>query len=166
MTWFDATTVAPDEGLSVVPAGAYTAIVSDAIEKQNKAGNGTNLELTFQIVGGPQAGRKIKTWLALDNQSGEAVRIARGKLSAICHAVRVLQPRSPQELTNIPLDIDVKVKPREDKPGEFSNEIASFKKKGSLTVGAPAVATQPASPAQTVTSLAGGPKPWSPPRTS
>jgi hypothetical protein len=137
MTWFDATQVAPDTGSSPIPAGNYTAVVTAAEEAPNKAGTGRNLKLEFTITGGGQDGRKVFAYLALENPSAEAVRIAQGKLSAICHAVKVLKPSGPQDLLNASLDIAVKVKPRDDKPGDFSNDIADFKARGTLTSTAP-----------------------------
>ena len=160
MTWFDATTVAPDAGSSPVPAGNYTVMISDAQEAPNKAGTGKNLKIEFTITGGPQDGRKVWAYLSLENPSADAVRIAQGKLSAICHAVGVLKPSGPQDLLNTSLDIAVKVKPREDKPGEFSNDIGTFEKRGKLTS-----PVAPAAPAPFNASQAAPTRPaaWKPP---
>lgn len=161
MTWFDATNVVPDAGSSPVPAGNYTVMISDAQEAPNKAGTGKNLKLEFTITGGGQDGRKVYAYLALENPSAEAVRIAQGKLSAICHAVKVLKPNGPQDLLNASLDIAVKVKPRDDKPGDFSNDIAEFKPRGTLTSAVAPAASAPFNAPQTTP---GRPAAWSPPK--
>ena len=70
-----------------------------------------------------------------------AVKIARGELSAICHAVGVMQPRDSVELHNLPLVIQVRVKKRTD-TGELVNEIKAFTQR---EPSAPVAAAAPAS---------------------
>ena len=161
MTWFDATTVAPDTGSSPVPAGNYTVMISDAQEAPNKAETGKNLKIEFTITGGPQDGRKVWAYLVMENPNPEAVRIGRGKISAICHAVGVLKPSGPQDLLNTSLDIAVKVKPRDDKPGEFSNDIGAFEKRGKLTSPVSPAASAPFNAPQ---AAAVRPAAWTPPK--
>ena len=63
-------------------------------------------------------------------QSATAVKIARSELSAISHALGVMQPRDSVELHNLPLVIVVKLKKRED-TGELTNEIKGYERKAS-----------------------------------
>lgn len=44
------------------------------------------------------------------------VKIARGELSAVCRAVGVMAPKDSVELHNIPLEINVGLKKRDDNP--------------------------------------------------
>lgn len=129
---FDATQVEPATPYEVIAAGKYPAAIVDSQFKPTMSGTGQYLELTFQIIDGPHKGRKLWARLNLQNQSQEAVRIARGELSAICRAVGVMQPKDSVDLHNIPLVIDVTVKKRGD-TGELTNEIKGYAKKESAT---------------------------------
>ena len=67
--------------------------------------------------------------IELENKSEMTVKIARGELSAICRAIGVMQPKDSVELHNIPLEISVGLKKRDDN-GEFTNVIKGYAKKG------------------------------------
>ena len=137
---FDASQVEPTVELEPVPAGTYLAAIIASEMKPTKSGTGSFLELQFQILEGPCKGRHLWTRLNLANPNEVAVQIARGQLSAICRAVGVLTPKDSQELHDLPLEISVKVKRREDN-GELSNEIKGFAKK-SAPQGPPSRSTQ------------------------
>ena len=139
---FDANTIEPATGFEPVPAGKYLAIITDSEMKQTKSGTGKYLELTFQVIEGPHKNRLLWSRLNLENQSEQAVAIARGELSAICRAVGVMQPKDSVELHNIPLAITVKCKRRSD-TGEMTNEIKGYAKK---EAGTPPQATSDSPP--------------------
>jgi hypothetical protein len=142
---FNAHEVDPAVALEAVPAGKYNALITESEFKQTKSGNGHFLELTFEIIEGEFKGRKVWARLNLDNPNQQAVQIARGELSAICRAVNVMQPKDSAELHNLPLEISVKCKKRDDSD-EPSNEIKGYATKGSS--GSPSA---PAEQAQTNT---------------
>jgi hypothetical protein len=125
---FDAREIEPSVGFSgdPIPAGKYKAQLVKSEWKANKAGTGRYCEFVFEILAGDQKGRRIWSRLNLENPSSQAVSMARAELSAICHAVGVMQPKAPQQLFNIPLVIGVKVVPRKDKAGEYSNAIDEY----------------------------------------
>ena len=127
---FNAHEVDPAVALEAVPAGKYNAVITESGFKQTKSGNGHFLELTFEIIEGEFKGRKVWARLNLDNPNQQAVQIARGELSAICRAVNVMQPKDSVELHNLPLEISVKCKKRDDSD-ELSNEIKGYAAKGS-----------------------------------
>ncbi len=126
---FDANQVDPSVALDPLPAGKYIAVVSESELKPTKAGGGKYLQLTFQIIEGEHKGRLVWARLNLENKSEMTVKIARGELSAICRAVGVMQPRDSVELHNVPLEINVGLKKRDDN-GEFTNVIKGYAKKG------------------------------------
>ena len=126
---FDAHQVDPSVALDPLPAGKYIAVVSESELKPTKAGGGKYLQLTFQIIEGEHKGRLVWARLNLENKSETTVKIARGELSAICRAVGVMQPRDSVELHNVPLEINVGLKKRDDN-GEFTNVIKGYAKKG------------------------------------
>ncbi|MGQ0628880.1 MAG: DUF669 domain-containing protein [Phycisphaerales bacterium] len=126
---FDANQVDPSVALDPLPAGKYTAVISDTEYKPTKSGGGKYLQLTFQVIDGEFKGRLVWARLNLENKSEMTVKIARGELSAICRAVGVMQPKDSVELHNVPLEISVGLKKREDN-GEFTNAIKGYAKKG------------------------------------
>lgn len=139
---FNASEVEPSSNFDPLPAGKYLAAITESEMKATKNGSGSYLQLTFTILEGDYKNRVVWARLNLNNANATAVKIARGELSAICHAVGVLQPRDSVELHNLPLLITVKCKKRED-TGELSNEIKGFAPK----TAAPAVGQPQQAPA-------------------
>ncbi len=127
---FNAHDVEPTTSFEPLPAGKYLAAVTESEMKATKSGSGSYLRLTFNILEGEYKGRILWARLNLNNPNATAVKIARSELSAICHAVGVMQPRDSVDLHNLPLVITVKVKKRED-TGELTNEIKGYEKKES-----------------------------------
>lgn len=128
LSGFDANQVEPTGDFEPVPAGRYVAVITDSEMKANKAGTGSLLQLTFQIVEGEHKNRLLWARLNLDHPNAVAVQIARADLSAICRAVGVLAPSDSVELHNLPLVINVRCKKRTD-TGEITNEIKGYSKK-------------------------------------
>ena len=125
---FDANQVEPTGDFDPIPAGKYLAVITDSEMKSNKAGTGSLLQLTFQIIEGEYQSRLIWTRLNLDNPNAVAVQIARADLSAICRAVGVPSPKDSVELHNLPLVINVRCKKRND-TGDIVNEIKGYAKR-------------------------------------
>lgn len=132
---FNANNVDPATDFEPVPAGKYLAVITDSEMKPTKSGNGRYLELTFQVIDGPHKNRLLWSRLNLENPNELAVQIAQGELSAICRAVGVMQPKDSLELHNLPLQVTVKCKKRED-TGDLVNEIKGYAKK-EAAAGAP-----------------------------
>ena len=122
---FNATEVEPTTSFELIPAGKYLAAITESEMKPTKSGAGSYLQLTFTILEGEYKNRILWARLNLNNPNATAVKIARSGLSAICHAVGVMQPRDSVELHNVPLVISVKVKKRAD-TGELTNEIKGY----------------------------------------
>jgi hypothetical protein len=126
---FNAHEVDPAVALEAVPADKYIAVITESETKPTKSKNGHFLELTFEIIEGEFKGRKVWARLNLDNPNQQAVQIARGELSAICRAVNVMTPKDSAELHNLPLEINVRSKKRNDSD-ELMNEIKGYAPKG------------------------------------
>lgn len=141
LTGFDANNVEPAGDFDPIPAGKYVAVITESEMKPTKAGTGTLLQLTFQVIEGPYKNRLLWTRLNLENPNATAVKIARGELSAICRAVGVLAPNDSVELHNLPVVIHVRCKKRAD-TGELTNEIKGYSKQETPP---PASGTSPAS---------------------
>ena len=151
---FNANEVEPSVGFEAIPAGKYQAVIVDSEMKSNKAGTGEYLQLEFEIIEGEYKNRKVWTRLNLNNPNPDAVRMARADLSAICHAVNVIQPGDSVELHNLPLTITVKCRKTPD--GDIVNEIKGYAAKETASGNAAAPVTSAAQPPQ-------GPAPSAPP---
>lgn len=153
---FDAAQVAPAAPMEVIPAGTYNAMMVESEMKPTKMNDGAYLSCTFEILDGEYKGRKVFTNLNLQNQNPTAVEIAYRSLSAICHAVGVIQCQDSAQLHNRPLQIVVKVKPA---TGEYEagNEIKGYKAiQQAAPAAAPGVMPPPTAPAA-------APAAWTPP---
>lgn len=139
---FNANNVDPMADFSPIPAGKYVAVITNTEMKPTKSGNGSYLEITFQVIEGEFKNRLLWARLNLDNPSEMAVKIARSELSAICRAVGVLEPKDSCELHNLPLVVTVKQKT--DSDGEVRNEIKGYAKRE--TNGRPPQAANPTPP--------------------
>lgn len=125
--FFDATKVAPQESLAPIPAGVYLAQVTESDVRPLKSGQGRALALTFKVLQGPYAGRSVFTNLNIEHRgSAEAERIAQSQLSAMCHAVGVLNLQDSTQLHMKPVQIRVKV--RKDDTGQYGdrNEVTGY----------------------------------------
>lgn len=143
---FDANQVEPTGDFEAIPAGKYLAVITDSEMKPNKAGTGSLLQLTFQIIEGDFESRLLWTRLNLDHPNATAVQIARADLSAICRAVGVLAPKDSVELHNLPLMINVRCKKRQD-TGDVVNEIKGYSPRETKVVrAAPVASSTPATP--------------------
>ena len=144
---FDASQVAPDTGAQdALPAGWYDVVMEASEMKPTKDNTGAYLECKLNVIA-PQnfQGKKIYTRLNLRNANATAQEIGYKQLSAICHAVGVLQVADSAQLHNIPFKVKVKLRPAEGQY-EASNEVSAYKNINEQ-VGVPAVAGFQAAPA-------------------
>lgn len=135
-TEFDASTV-DTPSRDPIPAGEYTAIITDSAIRPNKAGTGEFLALTFQIAEGEHEGRFVWENLNLVHPNEKAVQIARATLASLCKALGVLTPKDSADLHNRPVLIRVAV--QNDKDGNPRNVIKGYK----AVAGTPALAAAP-----------------------
>lgn len=118
------TTVEPMGDFNPLPEGDYLVVVADSTEQKTKAGTGSYLELTLEVVDGQYKGRKLWDRLNLNNPNAKAVEIAQRQLAAICRAVGVPRPQDSAELHGIPLVAAVKLREWE---GRMQNEVKAYK---------------------------------------
>ena len=144
LSGFNANQVEPAADFEPLPAGKYVAVITASEMKPTKAGNGSFLELVFQVTEGEFKGRKLWSRLNLENPNALTVKIARGELSAICRAVGVMEPKDSCELHNLPLVVSVKQKA--DADGEVRNEVKGYGKRETANGAKPAQAVNPTPP--------------------
>ena len=133
---FDANQVDPNVAYEPLPAGWYKAVITTSEEKPTKAQTGSYLQLSLEVIEGPMQGRKLTDRLNLNNPNATATEIAYRTLSAICHAVGIMTPRTSSDLHDKPLMVKVKVKPAD---GQYSasNEVAGYEAVGKTTTQEP-----------------------------
>jgi hypothetical protein len=143
---FNAANVAPQEPISPIPAGVYLAQVVESDVRPLKSGQGRALALTFQVLQGPCVNRRVFANLNIEHRSSaEAERIAQGQLSALCHAVGVINLQDTTQLHMRPVQIRVKV--RKDDSGQYpdKNEVTGFEAAAPVAGQARPAAPMPAS---------------------
>jgi flagellar biosynthesis GTPase FlhF len=113
---FNARKVKPQERLSAIPAGEYVAAIVDSGYFENKKGTGGYLKFKLRILDGEYKGRIVfENAINIVNESKEAQTIAQSQLSAIAHAVNVLdvyyddtlKTQSADCLHDIPMTIEI-----------------------------------------------------------
>lgn len=151
---FDASTVAPQEAFDPIPAGWYPAQIVESEMKAGSKPGSSYLAITLQIMGGDFNNRKVFDRFNLQNANPVAVEIAYRSLSAVCHAVGLIQVADSQLLHGRPLMVKVSVRPARVDPTtgtayDASNEVKGYKALdasavvagGAPSAGAPAWAT-------------------------
>ena len=154
---FDASTVAPQEAFDPIPAGWYPAQIVESEMKAGSKPGSSYLAITLQIMGGDFNNRKVFDRFNLQNANPVAVEIAYRSLSAVCHAVGLIQVADSQLLHGRPMMVKVSVRPaRVDATSgsayDASNEVKGYKALdasvavagGAPATGAPAWATSAA----------------------
>ena len=143
---FDASTVAPQEAFDPIPAGWYPAQIVESEMKAGSKPGSAYLAITLQIMGGDFNNRKVFDRFNLQNANPVAVEIGYRSLSAVCHAVGLLQVPDSQVLHGRPLQVKVSVRPARVDPTtgtayDASNEVKGYK---ALDNASPAVPAAPA----------------------
>lgn len=140
---FNATTVAPQQSFTPIPAGTYLCTITDSEVKITQRG-GTMAVFHLQVVDGEFSGRKLFARINVSNPSPEAERIGQAQLSALCHAAGVLQLQDTAQVHGKVIRVRVKI--RKDTTGQYgdSNEVNGFEAVGG--------AQPPSAPAQPATS--------------
>lgn len=136
---FNANTVEPMDSFDPIPAGEYLCVITASEEKPTKAGNGSYLQLEFEVIDGPYKGRKLWERLNLNNPNETTVKIARASLSAICRSINVMEPQDSCEMHDLPLLVKVRTEKRSD-TDELSNVIKGYR---SRTAPQPVASTSP-----------------------
>ena len=167
---YNADEVEPAGSFEPLPAGKYTVVIEDSDSKDNKAGTGSYLKLTYNVVEGPFTGRKLFENLNLhfdDVEENEkhamAVKIANGALRQICFAVGNHTPKETEELHNIPFLVTVGIKKGNEEYPEPQNVIRKREALSPEDVSETAPAGAPAAAAKksgAAGKSSGNDKPW------
>lgn len=138
---FNARNVAPELPRDPVPAGVYLAHIIESDVVATKSG-GQMLKLTHEILDGPCKGRRVWSNINVQNPSAEAERIGQAQLSALCHAVNVLEIQGESSMLHmIPLRMRVSIRPagpdKQGVPRDAQNEVKGYEAATAAPAAAP-----------------------------
>jgi len=90
-----------------LPRGDYTAMITDSILKETKAGTGHYIALTMEIIDGAFSGRKIWDNLNVKNQNPTAEKIAHASLTQYFEScgLDLQKGANTESLYNIPFKL-------------------------------------------------------------
>jgi hypothetical protein len=134
---------AAEEGtqdLAPIPAGRYTAQITDAIVKSFKSGKGQAVFLTWEIVDGEHQGRAIWQHCTLSHESEKAARFGRQKFKDVCSGCGIVDPVTDLSvLYSKPCEIWVGIE--QDEAGEYppKNKVGKVRPVGTTKDGNGAV---------------------------
>ena len=122
---FDASQVDPQNTYEPLPAGDYLCMIVDSDVKPTKAGTGHYAQFTLQVLEGQYQGRMIWDRINIHNQNATAQEIGQKQLSALCHAVGVLQVQDTTQLHDKPVVVRLGLK--DDRQYGPQNEVKGYK---------------------------------------
>lgn len=161
---FNAATVDPQQSYDPLPDAWYTVLMTKSEMKPTKDGSGAYLETELTVQDPAYKGRKIFYRLNLKNSNPVAQEIAYKQLSAICHAVGVIQCEDSQQLHGLPFKAKVVVKKDDSGKYDPSNDVKAIKsvnEDGAPSApAAPAFAQQQQAAPAAASAPAGGLPPW------
>jgi len=148
-----------ENSYELLPAGFYTAQVTESEIVPLKSGNGQALKLTFEVLQEGYRGRKVWARLNVRHTNQETERIAQQQLRELCESIGLARFRDTSELHNKPMQIKVKI--RKDEKGQYEdqNDVNGFKPAAGGAAPMTAAAPRPAAPAANAPA-AGATPPW------
>jgi hypothetical protein len=108
-----------------LPAGWYTATISQAELKATKAGNGQYIKLRYDITGPSHQGRVVFGNLNIKNPNPKAEEVGRQQLGDIMRAIGLAKVTDTDQL--IGGQIGIKLDVKQDAQYGASNEVKGFK---------------------------------------
>jgi hypothetical protein len=148
-----------ENSYELLPAGWYTAQVTESEIAPLKSGNGQALKLTIEVLQDGYRGRKVWARLNVRHTNQQAESIAQQQLRELCESIGLARFRDTTELHNKPMQIKVKI--RKDETGQYEdqNEVSGFKPAAGGAAPMAAAAPRPAAPAANAPA-AGATPPW------
>lgn len=107
---FNAANVAPATRPGPIPKGTYLAHIIESDLQPLKSGNGEALKLVFEVLDGEYKGRKVIERLNIVHANAQTQNIAQSQLSALCHAIQVMELRDSGMLHYKPVRISVTIR--------------------------------------------------------
>lgn len=151
---FDANDLPQGNTYEPLPAGWYTATITEAELKPTKDGSGQYIRVRYDITGPTHQGRVVFGNLNIKNASAKAEEIGRQQLGELMRAIGLARVTDTDQLIGGSLSIKLDVRPATDQyPAK--NEVRGFK---AITGAAPAFS--PAAPAPAASAPSKAAPPW------
>ena len=138
-----------------LPAGWYTATISQAELKPTKAGNGQYIKLRYDVTGPSHQGRVVFGNLNIKNANPKAEEIGRQQLGDIMRAIGLAKVTDTDQL--IGGQIAIKLEVKEDAQYGASNEVKGFKSVSGSVAPAASIPQGQSNPAPAASSKAAPP---------
>ena len=139
-----------------LPAGWYTATISQSELKATKAGNGQYIKLRYDITGPSHQGRVVFGNLNIKNPNPKAEEIGRQQLGDIMRAIGLAKVTDTDQL--IGGQIGIKLEVKQDEQYGASNEVKGFKSvSGSAAPAAASISAKTTAPASAAPAKAAPP---------
>jgi hypothetical protein len=149
-----------ENSYELLPAGWYTAQVTESEIVPLKSGNGQALKLTIEVLQDGYRGRKVWARLNVRHTNQQAESIAQQQLRELCESIGLARFRDTSELHNKPMQIKVKI--RKDETGQYEdqNEVSGFKPAAGGAAPMAAAAPRPSAPAASAPAAGAAVPPW------
>lgn len=153
---FNATEVQPaSSDFEPIPVGWYQFVIEKAELKPTKAGTGSMVSIMAKVQGPTHDNRVVFGNINYQNPNPQAQEIGQRQLSALCHAIGVLNLSNVAQLCGIPFEARVKITAAtynvaNDKDSgvlyEARNEFQGFRAVGGATAAPIGTSSAPAAP--------------------
>lgn len=128
-TTFDANTLPQGNGnFDPLPAGWYTATITQAELKDTKTGSGQYIKVRYDITGPTHQGRVVFGNINIRNQNAKAEEIGQQQLGDLMRSIGLGRVTDTDELLNH--SVGIKLKVREQEGYDPTNDVAGFKAAG------------------------------------
>ena len=116
-----------ENSYELLPAGWYTAQITESDIVPLNSGNGDALKLTFEVLTEGYRNRKLWTRMNIRHNNPQAESIAKQQLRELCESVGLASLPDSNLLHYKPVQVRVKI--RKDDTGRYEdqNEIAGYK---------------------------------------
>lgn len=145
-----------DRSFDPVPAGWYTATITNAEVKATRDGSGQYIKCRFDITGPSHEGRVVFTNFNTRNKSDVAEKIGVQQLGALMRAIGLPSVSNTDQLIGGTCSIKVSIRPA-DGQYDAQNEVKAFK---AVEGSAPPSGAAPAQQTAPAAAPAGGTPPW------
>ncbi len=122
---FDAEAKENNQANVLLPPGKYQVIATQTEMVKNKAGTGTLLKFTFEVIEGQHKGRKLWTQFNWTHPKEDVVRISRAQFSQLVKSCGLTVVNDSDELKDLPVVANVTIKKGSNGYSD-SNEIKEF----------------------------------------
>lgn len=153
---FNATEVQPaSSDFEPIPVGWYQFVIEKSELKPTKAGTGSMVSIMAKVQGPTHANRVVFGNINYQNPNPQAQEIGQRQLSALCHAIGVLNLSNVAQLCGIPFEARVKITaptynvPNDKDSGvlyEARNEFQGFRAVGGGAAAPAGASSAPAAP--------------------